>query len=73
MALMETNVMEKPTGMNQGTRQRSATYPKTGCATEATTVLQKIIDAYKAKGYVFETLTVDSPKFQHVKQPESVN
>ena len=35
--------------------------------------LQKIIDAYKAKGYVFETLTVDSPKFQHVKQPESVN
>ena len=45
MALMETNVMEKPTGMNQGMRQRSATYPKTGCATEATTVLQKIIDA----------------------------
>ena len=35
--------------------------------------LQKIIDAYKAKGYIFEVLTVDSPKFQHVKQPETVN
>lgn len=35
--------------------------------------LQQIIDAYRAKGYIFETLTVDSPKFQHVKQPENVN
>ena len=35
--------------------------------------LQKIIDAYKAKGYIFEVLTVDSPKFQHVKQPDMVN
>ena len=35
--------------------------------------LQQIIDAYKAKGYIFEVLTVDSPKFQHVKQPETVN
>ena len=35
--------------------------------------LQQIIDAYRAKGYIFETLTVDSPKFQHVKQPENVD
>ena len=35
--------------------------------------LQQIIDAYKAKGYIFEVLTVDSPKFQHVKQPEIVD
>ena len=35
--------------------------------------LQKIIDAYKAKGYIFEVLTVDSPKFQHVKQPDMVD
>ena len=35
--------------------------------------LQQIIDAYKAKGYIFEVLTVDSPKFQHVKQPEMVD
>ena len=35
--------------------------------------LQQIIDAYKAKGYIFEVLTVDSPKFQHVKQPDMVD
>ena len=35
--------------------------------------LQQIIDAYRAKGYIFEVLTVDSPKFQHVKQPENVD
>lgn len=35
--------------------------------------LQQIIDAYRAKGYIFETLTVDSLKFQHVKQPENVD
>ena len=35
--------------------------------------LQQIIDNYKSKGYLFETLTVDSPRFQHVKQPEKVD
>ena len=35
--------------------------------------LQQIIDAYKAKGYIFEVLTVDSPKFQHVKQPDMID
>lgn len=30
--------------------------------------LQKIIDSYKARGYIFDVLTVDSPKFQHMAQ-----
>lgn len=44
-------------------------------ATKGTTVqaLQRIIDNYKSKGYLFEVLTLDSPKFQHVKQPEKVD
>lgn len=44
-------------------------------ATKGTTVqaLQRIIDNYKSKGYLFEVLTVDSPKFQHIKQPEKVD
>lgn len=39
---------------------------------KSTTVeaLQKIIDIYKKNGYIFEVLTVDSPRFQHIKQPE---
>ena len=32
--------------------------------------LQQIIDGYKKAGYTFETLNVNSPKIQHVKQPE---
>lgn len=42
-------------------------------AAKATTVqaLQGIIDNYKSKGYIFEVLTVDSPRFQHIKQPEN--
>ena len=32
--------------------------------------LQQIIDGYKKAGYTFETLDVNSPKIQHVKQPE---
>ncbi len=35
--------------------------------------LQQIIDNYKSKGYLFEVLTVNSPKFQHIKQPEKVD
>lgn len=35
--------------------------------------LQQIIDTYKSKGYIFEVLTVDSPKFQHIKQPENID
>ena len=44
-------------------------------AAKGTTVqaLQRIIDNYKSKGYLFEVLTVDSPKFQHIKQPEKVD
>lgn len=30
--------------------------------------LQGIIDKYKERGYIFDVLTVDSPKFQHIKQ-----
>ncbi len=43
--------------------------------TKTTTVqaLQQIIDIYKSKGYIFEVLTVDSPRFQHMKQPERAN
>ena len=32
--------------------------------------LQRIIDGYRKAGYTFETLDVNSPKIQHVKQPE---
>ena len=32
--------------------------------------LQQIIDGYKKAGYTFETLNVNSPRIQHVKQPE---
>ena len=32
--------------------------------------LQRIIDGYRKAGYTFETLNVNSPKIQHVKQPE---
>ncbi len=32
--------------------------------------LQRIIDGYKKEGYTFETLDVNSPKIQHIKQPE---
>lgn len=32
--------------------------------------LQQIIDTYRKNGYIFEVLTLDSPKFQHMKQPE---
>ncbi len=35
--------------------------------------LQQIIDTYRSKGYIFEVLTVDSPRFQHMKQPEKVD
>lgn len=31
--------------------------------------LQSIIDSYKSKGYIFDVLTIDSPRFQHIKQP----
>lgn len=32
--------------------------------------LQQIIDGYRKAGYTFETLDVNSPRIQHVKQPE---
>ena len=32
--------------------------------------LQQIIDGYRKAGYTFETLDVNSPKIQHMKQPE---
>ena len=32
--------------------------------------LQQIIDGYRKAGYTFETLDVNSPRIQHMKQPE---
>jgi polysaccharide deacetylase len=32
--------------------------------------LQQIIDGYRKAGYTFETLDVNSPRIQHIKQPE---
>lgn len=32
--------------------------------------LQQIIDHYKKEGYIFDVLTTESPKFQHIAQPK---